>query len=352
MSGTPSTATPVDAAPGSEVPLVVGGLDIVDEAGAPVPQGKQWIVGERVTLTVQSSEPAQTLRYICWWLPLRTVSSQTFVQSKGSTTFTSDDELQQATLRFHWPAVPLTSELFVTALVQNRWLGALLRFAVVGPTQVAITSVTSIVKLGMDMEPAPPHVLSIVFGNADIPQYGISIRGTFMPPDSTPPDMGQCGFLQLIKSYRSNTHWNGDVRIIDSHDEHWLDDVPGGGMTVIGPQKIEPLFMGDPEFVNIGQAMVLDRFDAPSSPLRSEHMLSVAWDSFKTYLMYRPDRPNAIWVTLGLLEWRWGGVAERIKDQPWTLVKTPDDHAIDPKGTLTSELPEWTDWFTRHSAEL
>ncbi len=52
-----------------------------------------------------------------------------------------------------------------------------------------------------------------------------------------------------------------------------------------------------------------------------------------------------MWVTLGKLEWKWGGTAER-GPSGWTL--TSSDHATDPAGAASFELPVWSDSFRAH----
>jgi hypothetical protein len=79
-------------------------------------------------------------------------------------------------------------------------------------------------------------------------------------------------------------------------------------------------------------------------------------DRFRTFLMYRPDKPNAIFVTLLLLEWRWHGEAAA-NDTTWksyTLTfgwpgrPAPGTPRPTITGTPSTELPQWSDSTNKH----
>ena len=101
--------------------------------------------------------------------------------------------------------------------------------------------------------------------------------------------------------------------------------------------------------------------DSPQSLLSGRAAVTIRRDDrFHTYLMYRPSGADSIWVTLGRLDWAWGGTAQRIGDLPrddenpgqgerrqWEGPFQPHWTA-NPAGVATSELPQWTAIFGNH----
>ena len=97
--------------------------------------------------------------------------------------------------------------------------------------------------------------------------------------------------------------------------------------------------------------------DTPQSLLSNRAAITIHRDDrFHTYLMYRPSGTDSIWVTLGRLDWAWGGTAQRIGGPPqhgddenagqgerhhWEGPFQPHWTA-NPAGAGTSELPQWT----------
>lgn len=334
----PPPARPVDVAPGSPAVVQGGAIDIADENGVPIPAGKVYVVGERVKLKVQSRPPGQALTNITWGIPPETFTKQDYTIPKGEITLWTPQDLQKDTVEFHFAATPQVSLFFVFATMGGKVFTAVAFYTVTGPTDVKLISWTASVQIGFDhAENDWERTLSLTFNEAKgfkgskQEKLGIEVNGKLTVPD------GHWGFIQLIKTYRSHTRFNGQVKVIDSHDDYWLDD----RKKVSGPTDV---------FANDVQEVIPDGGptfgDAPANALAGDDTVSVAWDYFKLYLVYRPKKPDAAWVTAGKLEWKWGGVAER-HPTGWKLVQS--DASVNPSGVATYELPVWTDAFQVHS---
>lgn len=66
------------------------------------------------------------------------------------------------------------------------------------------------------------------------------------------------------------------------------------------------------------------------------------FDSFKTYLIYKPKGKDTIWITLSVINWGWSGTAEyNSTTSKWEL--TSGHPSGGGNGVPTSFLPEWTE---------
>ena len=45
-------------------------------------------------------------------------------------------------------------------------------------------------------------------------------------------------------------------------------------------------------------------------------------DEFETWLMYKPDDADSIWVPVAVSSWSWGGVAEKAGNGDWALTSS------------------------------
>ena len=81
-------------------------------------------------------------------------------------------------------------------------------------------------------------------------------------------------------------------------------------------------------------------FDSPSNPLAGfTHVTIDRW--FRYYLMYKPDKPDAIWVPVGKAEWKCVGTADlNAATGTWSL--TGASSGITAPGVVTTEFPTYT----------
>jgi hypothetical protein len=88
--------------------------------------------------------------------------------------------------------------------------------------------------------------------------------------------------------------------------------------------------------------------DSPTSPIEPGDTEKSAHDTFKYYVMYRSDEPDAIWVPVGVMDWYWSYVAT-LQGSTWTLGSQA--HSPDQDGHATTTFPEYdsnasaNDWF-------
>jgi hypothetical protein len=80
--------------------------------------------------------------------------------------------------------------------------------------------------------------------------------------------------------------------------------------------------------------------DTPSDLLDASVFVEVTRsDEFRTYVMFRSDKPGSIPVALGRLEWNWKGTAVLDKKQ-WTLKSGSDSFSKDPAGVKIASVPQ------------
>jgi hypothetical protein len=63
-------------------------------------------------------------------------------------------------------------------------------------------------------------------------------------------------------------------------------------------------------------------------------------DSFQTYLEFKPDGPNNIWVTLGIVTWGWGGT-----ETSGVLTSSSTNQ---PTYSNSDQFPVWLQTLTFH----
>ncbi len=74
-------------------------------------------------------------------------------------------------------------------------------------------------------------------------------------------------------------------------------------------------------------------------------------DQFETYLMYKSDTADSIWVPLKKMTWHWSGSATK-GDDTWSLVEGSGDYSsTPPAGNDTIEMPEWDNHLQALSPE-
>lgn len=186
-----------------------------------------------------------------------------------------------------------------------------------------------------------------------LPTTGILMRATVRAQAAAMG--GTLRWVQLIRSLRKKTEMNGPERTISSTGgQYWLD-----GAVSYSEQ-------GDTPFP--GSIKTVTETDAPSQPLvlhnaptvnvRAGQTYSVE-ERFKMYLMWRSDRPNCDWVTLGRFDWFWEASATRGNlSAPFALVplsveytnKGLPDKRASVNITANRELPTWSGTMAAASA--
>lgn len=308
-------------------------LEIVDERDQVITGERVWIVGERVALTARTRPPGRDISAIRWIVPGQIVGGQVYTNARGTILPVPESAWTSRTMTFHWVASHAASRVQARAAVEGVPREASARFRVDGPTGVTLTSTTSSVTLGPDLEghfSLKFHVNALPNADRDdLGTPGIRWEASYRTPASV---SGQFAWLQLIQTRRSHTGQGGRVGETHSRGAFWLDDSRDPAHVFYD----QPLPIAAPGPVAVSEG------DSPSNPIETGDVETRASDTFKLHAMYHPGTAGAIWVTVAKLVWSWSGHAELASGQ-WRIVAS--DHLRDPVGTPSSELPEWSGSF-------
>ncbi len=184
------------------------------------------------------------------------------------------------------------------------------------------------------------HVdFGLVTGRAseEKPGIGIRFRATLNNRGTT----GDIAAMQFVRGQRLYTKGDGSTFELSTNFEWYLDrSVRDGNMQYRDPNATA-------EIRPDGDATVY-LFDRPSFPLNSNVVRISVYETFRTYLVYKPKGPgvhDARWVPLGYVEWNWRVVISRTSTSvPWPVVV--DSSGYTDAGTLSNfiestELPNW-----------
>jgi len=156
---------------------------------------------------------------------------------------------------------------------------------------------------------------------------GISIDGKV----TSIPDNGlneKIGLVQLINLDQSGVIVPSGFSSWNTGGKYVLDNGNNNGVFYEGERSVL-------ENTGVGNVWL---YDSPGTSV-FYHTSFQRSDSFKTYLMYKPD-DSGIWVPLMKLEWDWQGSAERSTVfSEWEV--TGSSHSENPSGGATTEFPEW-----------
>jgi len=83
--------------------------------------------------------------------------------------------------------------------------------------------------------------------------------------------------------------------------------------------------------------------DSPGSSLLPVTKVNTNDARFETYLMFKPDGTDSIWVTLRVLKWHWQGEAVKDAKGAWVFgMDPPPDASKNPDSKASTDLPTWT----------
>lgn len=203
-------------------------------------------------------------------------------------------------------------------------------FVVTGPSVTSINSVTASILIYNDANGNP----WMGFGRPGSP--GIEIDADVVG-DSI--DDGQLCFIQLAQNYREcmdTSGWTYDL----STNGQWILDV---GLTG------DFIYQNTVVAISTGQTKWIYATDAPGTqlpnPTTSSYLAFLVGDgpanleSYQTFLMFRPNTGNSVWVPIARLEWGWTAMAELL-DGVWVLSETygPEN----PVGESLNTFPQWS----------
>ena len=317
----------------------------MDQAGNPA-NGTARIVGEQVQLQARSIPPGLPLANIQWNIPGQLVRNYVQAPAAGVVTPVAPADLTRRAVTFYWiaggaQAVQVSANVGGAA---GPRLTARANIAVAAPAAVGFVSTTSVVQVG----PTAWRPMELSLGTG-APLPGISWRTAGaptsarapapvphpgLPPGIAPYGSGQLAMTQLVRTVRTRrTNAPGNVlQEWTSLGAFVLDDpVPYSG--VIAP-------------IARGAVGVWNSNDTPGSPLNAGLARASASDDFQAYFMYRPNLPNAIWVTLSVMAWSWRGGTNRLGPGNVWAPPAPANNTVNPVGAASTQLPTWSAFFT------
>ncbi|MBV8369700.1 MAG: hypothetical protein JO036_12345 [Candidatus Eremiobacteraeota bacterium] len=138
---------------------------------------------------------------------------------------------------------------------------------------------------------------------------------------------------QLIYSQDSTVNAQGARNTTQStNGQYWLDSQLLYNNTTVNAAAGTPVTLADQ----------FQFSDSPAIALRSPYVSISKSDAFRTYLVYRPNGADSIWVTAGRLAWSWSGTAVARRGR-WVVSAASPPFPANPRGdTAVHELPQWT----------
>ena len=311
-------------------PLAVR-LEIVDAAGTVLTGTQTRIVGERIDLTVRTNPAGHALSNIQWTLPGDRIKDYTQAVGSAAVTNLTAAELTSASVQFYWFAKLTGGNVQVSANVDGAPQSASVSFNVLAPTAVSFTGEQCATKLG-------PHFLYPLGVNAydaATGHFGIQWNATCTAPAG---GAGEIAITQLIT--RNFTRTRAGVAEHITSPAQVLDD--GLGIQYSGPQ---PIAAGASATLS-GNAYS----DSPGSgQLTADITVINCNDQFIDFFMYKPSKPNAIWVTLSRMTWSWSGAATKAGPPPpppppsgFVLGAHTPAAITTQTGSASTALPQWT----------
>ena len=318
------------------------GLREYDQAQPPAKR-REVAIGEEIVLDLTSVASIATVR---WTVPGTVVKYYVGNTENTQLRLLSKSDLEKPRLIFHWVDAGDNREV-KARITYNHWFGpvttesVLATFDVKAPTLDCFCAQTT-----KPMLLHRGHTWKISFGDKS--------RGAGINWDwKVTMHKNHGGFLkdiQTVKQGRKKLQLlrRGDPKtrtIVYRHpkkDVDWqLDQDPREGRL---PKQGEPEaafstpgFFGIelPTKVEAGQTLRNnDTWDAPSSVLMPLDKSISVDESFKYYILYKPDKPKAIWVPIAKAEWFWQAEAIQRGDKSWVFRGKPKGGIRSPNGVL------------------
>ncbi len=299
----------------------VPGLTIVDgNSGQDLTlQTNTVIVGQQMNLickTVTANGP--TLNNFQWKVPGFAISN--YVANGNSGIVYTNFPTDNSNVIFYWADGANDRIVQCSAVVSGKPVAATATFSVLRPTATLTPQLTT-------------NQPSVSISVAGYPGDGISLHpGSYDSPAitwigivTTPANgAGAIAFTQLAAPERHVIYTNGVAEKWTSNGTNMLDGIYGvqyAGETPIGG----------------GGTRSWVQSDTPQAGVDVLKYASVN-DHFQTYLMYKPDGDNSIWVTLQTLNWSWGGMATKGTNGVWSLSNST---LTTTEGSDSTILPQW-----------
>jgi hypothetical protein len=139
---------------------------------------------------------------------------------------------------------------------------------------------------------------------------------------------GEVCLTQLVQSMWVRKPGAKGGVVLDETERWCLDGHIGYG----GRKEIRP-----------NQTVELGFDDSPYLVIKDGSKELGVYNLFRVHAMYRPDKPRAVWISIGSIQWKWAGEASLAvgPDGQGDWVVTRDDPGRDPVFTASLKQPTW-----------
>lgn len=293
-------------------------IKIVDQNDVPI-DGRIFCVGQLMNLHLRPTPANATVTNVQWTIPDTKIRNW---QSGVLTPFNPANLTQQPIL-YYWLDGNVQKTVSASAKVNGKDASTQSTVTLEMPKVSSYTSKTGTVS---------PYPVSggLVLGGA-ASNLGIEWTGNITAPAHFPGTYRLTQLVHVVRQIQLNSSgWkHSDTSGLDTSEAY-------GGMTL--PKAA-------------GATFVIKSNDNPGNHPSQPDVIHLdiqagyngKKESFNTYIMFKPDaQPDAIWVTVGLLDWGWLAAVHR----PSTVDQwePPTGGAVppDPKGAQSISLPLWT----------
>lgn len=261
-------------------------------------------VGERIALEVRTIPANRVLQQVSWSVPGERIRNWQANSEYSVLTEMAPADFNNNSIVFYWVDGADKRTVRCTATIAGATYEAWARFNVDRPN---------------------PHVEIATgsIGLRDFDYYGIHY-GSWNKPgfEATRGAFGMLGLGCWVQTVNP-------VRRIQDENGNWQRWSGGAGL--------------DRNFPYTSMARMSD---SPGQGLPNHVHEAEVSDNFQTYLMFKPNTPNAIWVPIKKIEWSWGATATRVSEgNNWTLTSISKPA---PSVSTTFEFPSWSRMVTNN----
>jgi len=302
-------------------------------------------VGERINLGVKFTKAWGTLKSVKWTIPGTIVKNYTSNSAAAAVTPVDPADKEKSPIIFYWVDAAdgrtVTADCVFTSAGKDTNKSITATFNVKGPT--------------LDKFDAPKQDKVRLFPAAAPTGVGFGIGfgtpGIKWDWKVTVPAICD-GYLKDLQTIK---HDNRAITLAGVKRVRAIPGtkVPPPGYSVdsedpYSPPGYFPPCPGFPTKVAAGASFAdSDTLDSPSNPLTGYKLVTIdRW--FRYYIMYKPDKPDAIWVPVAKAEWKCVGTATLdVAKGTWSL--SGDSGGITAAGAVTTEFPVYTTNSSLHS---
>lgn len=316
-------AEPSPSPPPIAVKIFRNGVDITNTTTT-------VIVGQKISLEGKVT-PGGLEQTQFWEIPHPStrIKGYTQAQAEAKVAKFRTTDFQHTTITFYWIAGGSGIHVNYDVKIDDVIHRATATFNVLRPT-AAFTAVGTAENPPIYVgdipvfPPVNPPVVGLTCGSPASP--ALTWTGTVTAPAG---GAGLIATTQLIDTVRSVTHGDGKVTGISSKGKDVSDDLPN--------KEVEGGWVNGDTDQNIAASatQTCGTGDQPAEPVAAGDLKVSADDSFKNFLMYKPEGDGNIWVTLSVIEWSWGGTAAwDAASKKWNVSRS-----VPPAKALTGPTP-------------